>query len=114
MRKEHLKSLDKNGLDNTISPRQDFYNHVNKKWMESHPLSGVFPLRLIQHPQRLQRASCAQVVTGLAATNPAKGTDAYKIANLYELGMDSIRRNREEQHPSGRNSQKSKTPVPKR
>ncbi len=93
---EHLKSLDKNGLDNTISPRQDFYNHVNKKWMESHPLSpeysryGSFNILSDSSEHRVRR-----IVTGLAATNPAKGTDAYKIANLYELGMDSIRRNRE-------------------
>ena len=93
---EHLKSLDKNGLDNTISPRQDFYNHVNKKWMESHPLSpeysryGSFNIHSDSSEHRVRR-----IVTGLAATNPAKGTDAYKIANLYELGMDSIRRNRE-------------------
>ncbi len=93
---EHLKSLDKNGLDNTVSPRQDFYKHVNTKWMENHPLSpeysryGSFNILSDSSEHRVRR-----IVTGLAATNPAKGTDAYKIANLYELGMDSIRRNRE-------------------
>ncbi len=109
---EHLKSLDKNGLDNTISPRQDFYNHVNKKWMESHPLSpeysryGSFNILSDSSEHRVRR-----IVTGLAATNPAKGTDAYKIANSAWTPSAATAR---EQHPSGRNSQKSKTPVPKR
>ena len=34
-----------------------------------------------------------RIVTGLAAKNPQKGTNAYKIANLYELALDSVRRN---------------------
>lgn len=93
---EHLKSLDKSGLDNTIPAQQDFYHHVNKKWMDSHPLTpeysryGMFNILSDSSEHRVQR-----IVTGLAATNPQKGTDAYKIANLYELAMDSVRRNKE-------------------
>lgn len=36
---EHLKSLDKNGLDPAVSASQDFYQHVNKGWMEANPLT---------------------------------------------------------------------------
>lgn len=35
-----------------------------------------------------------RIVTGLAATNPKPGTNAYKIASLYEAAMDSTRRNK--------------------
>lgn len=92
---EHLKSLDAKGIDNTISPKKDFYNHVNKKWMEQHPLSaeysryGQFNILNDSSNNRVRR-----IVTGLAATNPAPGSDAFKIATLYEAGMDSIRRNK--------------------
>lgn len=93
---EHLVSLDGKGLNPDVSPKEDFYRHVNSKWMETHPLTpeysryGQFNILNDSSNARVQR-----LVTGLAATNPAKGTNAYKIANLYELAMDSVRRNRE-------------------
>lgn len=92
---EHLKSLDASGIDNSISAKTDFYNHVNNKWMESHPLSaeysryGQFNILNDSSNNRVRR-----IVTGLSATNPAPGSDAYKIATIYEAGMDSVRRNK--------------------
>lgn len=94
MAQEHLKSLNASGIDNSISPKADFYNHVNKKWMESHPLTpeysryGQFNILNDSSNNRVKR-----IVTGLSAKNPAPGTDAFKIATIYEQGMDSIRRN---------------------
>lgn len=91
---EHLKSLDASGIDNSISPKTDFYNHVNKKWTLDHPLSaeysryGQFNILNDSSNNRVRR-----IVTGLAATNPEPGSDAFKIATLYEAGMDSVRRN---------------------
>lgn len=91
---EHLKSLDKAGLDNTISPKTDFYGHVNTTWMKDHPLTdeysryGQFNILNDSSNNRVQR-----IVKGLAAKNPQKGTNAYKIATIYEAGMDSVRRN---------------------
>ena len=94
--KEHLKSLDKAGIDQSISPKQDFYRHVNQIWMNNHPLTpeysryGSFNILSDSSENRVQR-----IVKGLSATKPQKGTNAYKIATLYEQGMDSVRRNRE-------------------
>lgn len=93
---EHLKSLDGKGLNQKISPKEDFYGYVNTTWMENHQLTpeysryGQFNILNDSSNNRVQR-----LVMGLAATNPAKGTNAYKIANIYELAMDSVRRNRE-------------------
>lgn len=91
---EHLKSLDASGIDKNVKPGTDFYQHVNKGWMESHPLTpeyaryGAFNILNDSSNNRVQR-----IVTHLKSTNPAKGTDAFKIATLYEQGMDSVRRN---------------------
>lgn len=93
---EHTKSLDVNGIDNSISPKTDFYHHVNTKWQKDHPLTaeysryGQFNILNDSSNNRIQR-----IVTGLAATNPKPGTNAFKIATIYEQGMDSVRRNRE-------------------
>ena len=92
---EHLKSLDGKGLDNNLSPKKDFYTHVNDKWMKNHPLTpeysryGQFNILTDSSNNRVRR-----IVTGLAAKKPAPGTDAFKIATIYEAGMDSVRRNK--------------------
>lgn len=96
MAQEHTKSLDIKGLDNSISPKTDFYHHVNTKWQKDHELTpeysryGQFNILNDSSNNRVKR-----IVMGLAATNPKPGTNAFKIATIYEQGMDSIRRNRE-------------------
>lgn len=91
---EHLKSLDPSGFDADTPVSKDFYRHVNKGWMESHPLTpeyasyGQYNILSDSGNNRVRR-----IVTNLAKTNPEKGTTAYKIAALYESAMDSTRRN---------------------
>lgn len=91
---EHLKSLDPSGFDDDTPVSKDFYRHVNKGWMESHPLTpeyasyGQYKILSDSGNNRVRR-----IVTNLAKTNPEKGTTAYKIAALYESAMDSTRRN---------------------
>ncbi len=91
---EHLKSLSANGITKEIPAGTDFYHHVNKKWQYANPLTdeysryGQFNILSDSSNNRVRR-----IVTGLAATNPQPGTNAYKIAALYEASMDSVRRN---------------------
>ncbi len=91
---EHLKSLAPSGFDADTPVSKDFYRHVNKGWMESHPLTpeyasyGQYKILSDSGNNRVRR-----IVTNLAKTNPEKGTTAYKIAALYESAMDSTRRN---------------------
>ena len=91
---EHLKSLNPEGFDNSVPVGTDFYQHVNKGWMDSHPLTpeysryGQFNILNDSSNNRVQR-----IVMNLSKTNPEKGSNAYKIATLYEQGMDSVRRN---------------------
>lgn len=91
---EHLKSLAPSGFDADTPVSKDFYRHVNKGWMESHPLTpeyasyGQYNILSDSGNNRVRR-----IVTNLAKTNPKKGTTAYKIAALYESAMDSTRRN---------------------
>lgn len=91
---EHLKSLDPSGFDTDTPVSKDFYRHVNKGWMESHPLTpeyASYGQYNILSDSGNNRVRC--IVTNLAKTNPKKGTTAYKIAALYESAMDSTRRN---------------------
>lgn len=96
---EHLKSVDPKGIDPNTPASQDFYQHVNKGWMESHPLTpeyaryGQFNILNDSSNNRIRR-----IVTNLSKKNPAKGTNAYKIASLYDAAMDSVRRNQTRCH----------------
>ena len=91
---EHLKSLDAKGIDASVPAKTDFYHHVNNGWMKSHPLTpeysryGQFNILTDSSDNRVRR-----IVTGIGDTNPEPGSVAYKIATLYNSGMDSVRRN---------------------
>ncbi len=91
---EHMKSLNPQELSPEIPAGSDFYHYVNKKWQEANPLTdeysryGKFNILNDSSNNRVRR-----IVSGLAATNPEPGTNAFKIATLYEAAMDSTRRN---------------------
>ena len=93
---EHMKSLNPNYLDIETPAGTDFYNFVNKGWMEANPLTpehsryGQFDILVDSSNNRVK-----SIVTNLAATNPQPGTVAYKVSTIYELAMDSTRRNAE-------------------
>lgn len=95
MQADHLKSLNPKGIDPNTKATEDFYRHVNKGWMDSHPLSpeysryGAFNILQDSSNNRVRR-----IVTGLAATNPNPGSNAQKISTLYEQAMDSVTRNK--------------------
>lgn len=91
---EHLKSLNPAYIDPSTPASQDFYKHVNKGWMEANPLTpeharyGQFNILNDSSEIRVKN-----IVLGLAATKPARGTVAQKVSTLYEQAMDSVRRN---------------------
>jgi putative endopeptidase len=97
---EHLKSLNKDYFDQTTQAGDDFYRYVTKGWLDSHPLTdeysryGQFNVLNDSSQVRVRR-----IVDGLAATNPEKGTVAYKVSTLYNQALDSVRRNNEGAKP---------------
>ncbi|MGM9821981.1 MAG: M13 family metallopeptidase [Muribaculaceae bacterium] len=93
---EHLKSVKKDYIDNSVKPGDDFYHHVNNGWMKAHPLTpeyaryGVFNILNDSAEKNVQ-----DIVLNLGATNPEKGSNAFKIWTLYSQAMDSTRLNAE-------------------
>lgn len=96
MAQEHLKSLNPDYFDNAVAPGTDFYKHVNEGWQQAHPLTPEYS-RYSQFDILAEQAQnrVKDIVTGLAATNPEPGSVAYKVSTIYELAMDSVRRNAE-------------------
>lgn len=92
--KEHLYSVDAKHLSKTVSPKSDFFDYVTEGWREAHPLTpeysryGQFNVLNDSSNNRVRR-----IVMGLKNTNPKRGTNAYKVATIYEQAMDSTTRN---------------------
>lgn len=92
----NTKSLDIAKVDSGISPSEDFYLYVNKAWMEENPLTGEYS-RFGKFDQLRDSAEerVRQIVVEVAESNPEVGTVAHKVASIYNLAMDSVRRNEE-------------------
>lgn len=93
---EHLASINVDYIDTTIAPGEDFYTHINKGWLEAHPLTaeharyGQFNILSDSSEARVK-----SLVENLGATNPEAGTVAHKVWTVYSLAMDTARRNAE-------------------
>jgi len=93
---EHLKSLNPAYFDNTVAPGTDFYSHVNKGWMEAHPLTdeyaryGQFNILNDSSESRVK-----DLILNLGKTEPQTGSVAHKVWTIYSQAMDTARRNAE-------------------
>jgi putative endopeptidase len=100
MAKEHLKSLNPEYFDKTTSAGTDFYRHVNRGWQEAHPLTDEFSrygqFNILSDSSEVR---VKNIVLNLGASNPQKGSVAFKVSTIYNQAMDSVRRNREGAQP---------------
>ena len=93
---EHLGSVDKTLIDSTYTPGEDFYRYVNNGWMKAHPLTDEYArYGMFNVLNDKAEETVKDIVMNLGASNPEKGTNAFKVWTLYSQGMDSVRRNNE-------------------
>lgn len=97
---EHLKSLDKAQINDSIPAGVDFYEHVTQRWQQAHPLTAEFSrygqFNILNDTNEVR---VKNLVLGLAATNPEPGSVAFKVSTIYNQAMDSTRRNAEGAQP---------------
>lgn len=94
--------IDKNNLDTTINPGEDFYLYACGGWMKNNPLSPEYSrFGTFDQLRENAREQLKELITNLSE-NPdskVKGTNAQKVCDLYTMGMDSIRLNKEGAEP---------------
>ncbi len=90
--------IDKTNLDENVKPGDDFYLYACGGWMKNNPLSPEYSrFGTFDQLRENARNQLKDLVLTLSETPEAKikGTNAQKVSDLYALGMDSVRLNRE-------------------
>lgn len=92
-----LKSgLDHNDMDLSIKPGTNFFDYAGGNWRKSHPIPaeysryGSFEVLIENNERQLH-----DLIEQLAKESHPAGSLEQKIGDLYNLAMDSTRRNRE-------------------
>lgn len=93
-----LHGINKNNLDTTVSPKQDFYQYACGGWMKEHPLTPEYSrFGMFDMLREIAREQLKDLILNLSKHKEAKipGSIAQKVSDLYAMGMDEKRLNEE-------------------
>ena len=81
-------------LDRSMSPGRDFYRFSCGGWLDANPLPDDFSsYGTYDELAELNRKQLKDLIDGITARDNAPGSDAARIADLYNMVMDVDRRN---------------------
>ena len=94
----HGHGVIRENINPDVNLKEDFYEYAAGGWMKTHPLTaeyaryGMFDLLRENAKTQLN-----ELILGLkdSPESKIKGTNAQKVADIYEMGMDSVRLNKE-------------------
>ena len=87
--------IDKSNMDLAVKPGNDFFEYSGGGWMKAHPLTAEYS-RYAQFDALKERTDkqLRELIEELASKPQVKGTLGQKIGSLYNLALDSARRNK--------------------
>lgn len=92
--------IDLANLDTTANPGNDFYQYACGGWMKSHPLTGEYSrYGSFDEVAENNRKQLNELIEQIASKPAAKGSIEQKIADLYNLAMDSDKLNKDGYSP---------------
>ena len=93
------KGVDRNNLDLSVSPGENFYQYACGGWQKANPLDPQYArFGTFDQLGENSREQVKDIITNLGRNLP-QGTIAQKVSDLYLLGMDSVRLNAEGANP---------------
>ena len=93
---QQLKSLEFEYMDTTVSPREDFYQFANGKWLENNPVpeeeSKWSSFNVLQERNN---NVLYQILEKASKTQHESGTAEQLIGDFYASYMDTVKRNQQ-------------------
>jgi len=94
------KDLDMANLDTSAIPGSDFYRFATGGWSDANPIPDEYSRygsfdKLREDNQK----QIKELIEELGKTEHPKGSVAEKIGNLYKIGMDSVKINKDGHGP---------------
>ena len=89
-------AIDLTNLDTTVAPSEDFYQYATGGWQVKNPLKpefaryGSFDVLRENNEKRIN-----EIFAAMAKTSAEAGSVEQKISDLYKMGLDSVRLNKE-------------------
>lgn len=89
-------AIDLTNLDTTVAPSEDFYQYATGGWQVKNPLKpefaryGSFDVLRENNEKRIN-----ELFAAMAKTSAEAGSVEQKISDLYKMGLDSVRLNKE-------------------
>lgn len=94
--------IDKENLDTSVAPGENFYLYACGGWMKNHPLSPEYSrFGTFDQLRENAREQLKDLITNISLNPESRisGTIAQKVSDLYSLGMDSERLNKDGASP---------------
>lgn len=93
---ETPKGVDRNNLDESIRPQDDFYQYACGGWIKANPLKAEYSrFGTFDKLGESSREQVRSLIDNLDTKNATPGSITQKIGDLYAMGLDSIRLNNE-------------------